>query len=104
MSTQITRTTEFINHITGSAGNWPSLSNAGILGGIDYLIESGSNEVKFIEMNTNIGIVGSAAIQTGSYFDVISDYVNDKGYTTTYVYGVNHNGKKKSINTSTTIN
>ena len=94
MSTQITRTTEFINHITGSAGNWPSLSNAGILGGIDYLIESGSNEVKFIEMNTNIGIVGSAAIQTGSYFDVISDYVNDKGYTTTYVYGVNHNGKK----------
>ena len=94
MSTQITRTTEFINHITGSAGNWPSLSNAGILGGIDYLIESGSNEVKFIEMNTNIGIVGSAAIQTGSYFDVISDYVNDKGYTTTYVYGVDYNGKK----------
>ena len=80
------------------------LSNAAILGGIDYLIETGSNEVKFIEMNTNIGIVGSAAIQTGSYFDVISDYANEKVYTTAYVYGVNDNGKKKSINTSTTIN
>jgi len=94
MSTQITRTKEFINYITGSAGGWPSLSNAAIIGGMDYIIESGSNEVKFVEFNTNIGIVGSSAIQTGSYFDVISDYANEQGYTTCYVNGFS--GKKQN--------
>ena len=94
MSTQITRTKEFINYITGSVGDWPSLSNAGILGGMDYIIESGSNEVKFVEFNTNVGIVGSSAIQTGSYFDVISDYANEKGYTTCYINGIS--GKKQN--------
>ena len=94
MSTQITRTKEFINYITGSVGGWPSLSNAGILGGMDYIIESGSNEVKFVEFNTNVGIVGSSAIQTGSYFDVISDYANEQGYTTCYINGFS--GKKQN--------
>ena len=72
MSVQ-SKTIEFINHITGSAGGWPSLSNAAIIGGMDYIVESGSNETKFVEYNTNTGIVGSAAMQTGSYFDVMAD-------------------------------
>ena len=94
MSIQETRTTEFINYITGSVGGWPTLSNAAILGGMDYIIESGSNEVKFVEFNTNIGIVGSSAMQTGSYFNVIADYANQQGYTTCYIYC--YSGKKQN--------
>ena len=45
---------EFWNYVTGSAGGWPTLSRAGILAGLDFTIESGSNEVKFFENNTNM--------------------------------------------------
>jgi len=93
MSAQL-KTIEFINHITGSAGGWPSLSNAAIIGGMDYIIESGSNEVKFVELNTNVGIVGSAAIQTGSYFDVMADYAVSQSYDKCFVYGMA--GKKQN--------
>jgi hypothetical protein len=93
MSAQL-KTIEFINHITGSAGGWPSLSNAAIIGGMDYIVESGSNEVKFVELNTNVGIVGSAAIQTGSYFDVMADYAVSQSYDKCFVYGMA--GKKQN--------
>tara|TARA_Y100001972_G_scaffold21160_1_gene25100 strand:+ start:91 stop:2769 length:2679 start_codon:yes stop_codon:yes gene_type:complete len=93
MSVQ-TETIEFINHITGSAGGWPTLSNAAIIGGMDYIIESGSNETKFVEYNTNTGIVGSAAMQTGSYFDVMADYAVSQSYDKCYVYGMS--GKKQN--------
>ena len=88
------KTIEFINHITGSAGGWPSLSNAAIIGGMDYIIESGSNEVKFVEFNTNVGIVGSSAMQTGSYFDVMADYAVSQSYDKCFVYGMA--GKKQN--------
>ena len=93
MSVQ-SKTIEFINHITGSAGGWPSLSNAAIIGGMDYIVESGSNEVKFVELNTNVGIVGSAAMQTGSYFDVMADYAVSQSYDKCFVYGMA--GKKQN--------
>ena len=94
MSTAVTQSIEFINYITGSAGGWPTLSNAAIIGDMDYIIESGSNELKFVEYNTNVGIVGPSYLQTGSYFDVMADYANEKGYTTCYVYGMS--GRKQN--------
>ena len=93
MSVQ-TRVKSFLNHITGSAGGWPSLSNAAIIGGMDYIVESGSNETKFVEYNTNTGIVGSAAMQTGSYFDVMADYAVSQSYDKCFVYGMA--GKKQN--------
>ena len=72
MSVQ-TKVKSFLNYVTGSAGGWPSLSNAAIIGGMDFVEQTGSNDVYFIEYNTNIGIVGSYAMQTGSYFDVMAD-------------------------------
>ena len=93
MSVQ-TKVESFLNYVTGSAGGWPSLSNAAIIGGMDYIIESGSNETKFVEYNTNTGIVGSAAMQTGSYFDVMADYAVSQSYDKCYVYGMS--GKKQN--------
>jgi len=94
MSEQQTKTREFINYITGSAGGWPTLSNSAILGGMDFVVESGSNEVKFIEFNTNIGIVGPSYSQTSSYFDVMADYAESKSYDKCFVYGMA--GKKQN--------
>ena len=85
MSVQ-TKVESFLNYITGSAGGWPSLSNAAIIGGMDYVVQTGSNDIYFIEYNTNIGIVGSHAQQTGSYFDVMSDYAVSQSYDKCYVY------------------
>ena len=93
MSVQ-TRVESFLNYVTGSAGGWPSLSNAAIIGGMDYVVQTGSNDVYFIEYNTNIGIVGSYALQTGSYFDVMADYAVSQSYDKCYVYGMA--GKKQN--------
>ena len=93
MSVQ-TKVKSFLNYVTGSAGGWPSLSNAAIIGGMDYVVQTGSNDVYFIEYNTNIGIVGSYALQTGSYFDVMADYAVSQSYDKCYVYGMA--GKKQN--------
>ena len=93
MSVQ-TRVESFLNYVTGSAGGWPSLSNAAIIGGMDYIVQTGSNDIYFIEYNTNIGIVGSYALQTGSYFDKMSDYAVSQSYDKCYVYGMA--GKKQN--------
>ena len=36
----VTKAENYLNYITGSAGGWPSLSNAGIIGNIDYMINN----------------------------------------------------------------
>ena len=53
--------TSYLNYVTGSAGGWPNLSRAGVLASIDYVIESGSDDVKFYEMNTGPGWTGNSA-------------------------------------------
>ena len=83
--------------------DWPSNTNVGIVGGVDYIIESGSDNIYFHEMNTACGVYGSYATQM-SVFNKMSDYADDKGCTTAYVYGQNDSGKKKSIISTRTIN
>ena len=91
-----TKVENYLNYVTGSAGGWPSNTNIGILAGIDYLIETGSNNIYFTEMNTNIGILGSLS-QQQTQFNLVSDYANEKGCTTAYVYGTND----RKVNPST---
>ena len=87
-----TKITNLLNYITGSAGGWPSNTNIGILASVDYLVETGSSDIYFNEMNTAIGIIGGLSNQTGS-FNAISDYANEKGCSTAYVYGQNDSNK-----------
>ena len=47
-----------LNYITGSAGGWPSNTNIAIVAGLDYFIESGSEDIYFNEMNTACGMYG----------------------------------------------
>jgi len=83
----------YLNYITGSAGGWPSNTNIGISSGIDYIIESGSGDIYFNEMNTANGVYGSYNEQTAS-FNLIADYANEKGCTTAYIYGQNDDTKQ----------
>ena len=85
MSVQ-TKIENYLNYITGSGGGWPANTNTGIMVGVDYILESGSDDVYFNEMNTACGVYGSYNEQTAS-FNKISDYVNEKGCTTAYIYG-----------------
>lgn len=77
-----------VNYITGSAGGWPNLSRAGIVGSVDYAIESGSDDIYFYELNTNVLNTGPLSEQKAVY-DSIADYAVSQSYDTTYVYGVN---------------
>lgn len=81
-----TKSESFLNYITGSAGDWPNLSNSGILCNVDYLVETGSNNIYFNEMNTAISIFGSNAEQSAIY-DKISDHANTQGHTIAFIYG-----------------
>ena len=92
-----TKIENYLNYVTGSAGGWPSNTNIGIVGGVDYIIESGSGDVYFHEMNTNCGMYGSLSTQQ-SFINNISDYANEQGCTTCYVYGVSND---KKMNPST---
>ena len=94
MSVQ-TKIENFINYITGSAGGWPSNTNIGILMNVDYIKEETTNDVYINEINTNCGMYGSYNEQTAS-FDVVSDYANEKGCTTAYIYGTNHKKENPS--------
>tara|TARA_X000001382_G_scaffold83622_2_gene59185 strand:+ start:965 stop:2317 length:1353 start_codon:yes stop_codon:yes gene_type:complete len=82
----------FLNHITGSAGGWPANTNVGIIGNLDYIVKTGSNDIYFVEMNTNLGLVGSISDQTTMY-NSISDYANSLSCDTCYVYGIVEGGK-----------
>lgn len=89
-----TKSENYLNYITGSAGGWPSNTNIGVISNIDYLVETGSNNIYFLEFNTNIGIVGSVSDQT-SIYNSISDYANEQSCDTCYVYGVSEGNKQK---------
>ena len=85
-----------LNYITGSAGGWPANTNVGIIVGTDYFIESGSNNIYFNEINTNCGMYGSYDTQS-AFVDKMSDYVNELGCHTCYIYGTTH----RKVNPST---
>lgn len=97
-----TKSVNLLNYITGSAGGWPTLSNAGIVCNFDYIVETGSNDIYFVEMNTNVGIVGSISEQT-SIYNKMSDYANSQGYNTTYVYGYSESGKSNPTSYQQTL-
>ena len=88
-----TKSENYLNYITGSAGGWPSNTNIAITANMDYIIESGSDNVYFNEMNTACGVYGSYNEQSAS-FDLVADYANEKGCTTAYVYGQNDDIKR----------
>jgi intein/homing endonuclease len=92
MSVQ-TKIENYLNYITGSGGGWPSDTNVGIVAGVDYIIESGSDNIYFHEMNTACGVYGSYSAQS-IVFNKISDYANEQGCTTAYVYGQDDSRKR----------
>ena len=96
MSVQ-TKVENYLNYITGSGGGWPSNTNVGIIAGIDYIVENGSGDIYFHEMNTNCGMYGSLSTQE-SFINKVSDYANEQGCTTCYIYGVSND---KKMNPST---
>jgi len=77
--------TSYLNYVTASAGGWPEFSCAGIVAGIDYVIESGSNETKLYEMNVNIDIGGNLS-DSVSKFDRIAEYARSQSFTNAEVY------------------
>ena len=85
MSVQ-TKVENHLNYITGSAGGWPSNTNVGVLAGIDYIKQDTTGDIYFNEMNTNCGMYGSLSSQQ-SFINKISDYVNEVGCNTCYIYG-----------------
>tara|TARA_Y100001938_G_C8065566_1_gene419977 strand:- start:176 stop:1579 length:1404 start_codon:yes stop_codon:yes gene_type:complete len=96
---------DLVNYITGSAGGWPNLSRAGIVGSVDYTIESGSGDIYFYELNTNVLNTGGLSEQK-SLYDDIANYAATQSYDTAYVYGVNlprlHDQGNKIIKNPTT--
>ena len=96
MSVQ-TKITNLLNHITGSAGGWPTNTNIGIMAGVDYIKEETTDNIYLNEMNTACGIYGSYNEQTAS-FNLIADYANEKGCTTAFVYGQDDSGKYNPSN------
>ena len=85
MSVQ-TKVENHLNYITGSAGGWPSNTNVGVLAGIDYIKQDTTGDIYFHEMNTNCGMYGSLSAQQ-SFINKVSDYVNEVGCNTCYIYG-----------------
>ena len=74
------------NYITGSAGGWPNSSYAGILACYDFTIESGSNNLKVFEMNTNINCNQMSNLY-GNIYDEIARYAATQSYSDVVVYG-----------------
>ena len=83
-----TKIENYLNYITGSGGGWPANTNIGILAGVDYIVENGSGDIYFHEMNTNCGMYGSLSAQQ-SFINKVSDYANEQGCDTCYIYGTN---------------
>ena len=93
-----TKVENYLNYITGSAGGWPANTNIGIVGNMDYIVETGSKDIYFIEPNTNVGLDGSISEQT-TLFNSISDYANEQSCNTCYVYGFNEGTGKQNPTT-----
>ncbi len=83
----------YLNYITGSGGGWPANTNTAIFAGVDYIKEESTDNVYLNEMNTACGMYGSYNEQTASV-NLISDYANEKGCTTAYIYGQNDSRNK----------
>ncbi len=88
-----TKVQNYLNYVTGSVGGWPANTNVAIIGNIDFIPESGSNDVYINEINTNVGLYGTYTEQVDSV-NLVSDYANEKGCTTAYVYGQNDDSKQ----------
>ena len=82
-----------LNYITGSSGGWPTNTNVAIVAGLDYFIEESTDNIYFNEMNTACGMYGSYDSQS-AFMDQVSDYANEKGCTTAYIYGQDDVRKK----------
>ena len=81
-----TKIKSYFDFVTGSAGGWPTDSRAGLLFGIDFTIESGSEEIKFFESNTNLY---SAQIQSihSDFFPQIARYAATQSFDNVIIYG-----------------
>ena len=77
---------EILKHITASAGGWPTLSRAGILGGVDFTIESGSNEIKIYEFNTNQYAAQVHDIYGESYWRGVAQHAATQSYDNVIIY------------------
>ena len=80
------RIKSYLDFVTGSAGGWPTDSRAGLLFGIDFTIQSGSDEVKFFESNTNLY---SAQIQSvhSDFIPQIARYASSQSFDNVIIYG-----------------
>ena len=74
------------NYITGSAGGWPNKSRAGIIAGVDFTIESGSDEIKFFENNTNLYTAQTTNVES-NLFTYISNYAATQSFDNVVIYG-----------------
>ncbi len=84
------RSKSFWNYITGSAGGWPNKSRAAIIGGIDFTIESGSDEIKFFENNTNL-FTAQTTNHEPDLFTYISNYAATQSFDNVVIYGSDAN-------------
>ena len=80
------RSKSFWNYITGSAGGWPNKSRAAIISGLDFIIESGSDEIKLFESNTNLYTAQATDIEP-NLFTYISNYAATQSFDNVVVYG-----------------
>ena len=81
-----TKVKSYYDYVTGSAGGWPNLSRAAIISGMDFTIESGSDEVKFFETNTNL-YSAQASTYYQDYYDDIAHYAVSNSFDNVIVYG-----------------
>ena len=86
----IDKSIQYYNYVTGSTG-WPTNTNVGVISGLDYIVETGSNDIYFVEHNTNVFFAGSRIRLREDVYDKISNYVASQSCDTCYVYGMpNH--------------
>ena len=81
-----TKSEQYYNYITGSTG-WPTNTNVGVVSGLDYIVESGSNDIYFLEHNTNVFFAGRYIDLQNELYHKISNYVASQSCNTCYVYG-----------------
>ena len=78
---------QYYNYVTASTG-WPTNTNVGVISGLDYIVETGSNDIYFVEHNTNVFFAGSRIRLREDVYDKISNYVASQSCDTCYVYGM----------------
>jgi len=78
---------EISDYITGSAGDWPNHSYSAFIGAYDFTIESGSNDTKIFEFNTNPSVQIPLSVQGSDFFDRIAQYAVTQSYSSVNIYG-----------------